>query len=130
MDEQVEIATQAPHELAAPHNTAPATSAASDASDAELAEPIGETRRLADILIENAKLLTQVEGRDQVISELRGDRDFLREEVREARRTRDDVKSIANRTLETLETMALGGKFLRSGRAPTLDHEDVTGAAA
>ena len=32
----------------------------------------------------------------------------MREEIREARRNRDDVKNIAERMLDTLKTMAIG----------------------
>lgn len=60
------------------------------------------------MLIENARLLAEVEGRDAIIEELKEDRNFLREEVREGRRTRDDVKNIAERMLDTLKTMAIG----------------------
>jgi hypothetical protein len=73
-----------------------------------MATPVGERRTIAEVLIENARLLAQVEGRDAIIDELREDRSFLREEVREGRRTRDDVKNIAERMLDTLKTMAVG----------------------
>ena len=71
-----------------------------------MATPEGEKRTIAEVLIENARLLAQVEGRDAIIIELKEDRTFLREEVREGRRTRDDVKNIAERMLDTLKTMA------------------------
>jgi hypothetical protein len=89
----------------------PDTSDAGDASVASVASmtlPEGERRTIADVLIENARLLAQVEGRDSIIDELKEDRSFLREEVREARKTRDDVKNIAERMLDTLKTMAIG----------------------
>jgi len=70
--------------------------------------PKGETRTLSEVLIENARFLAEVEGRDAIIIELKEDRSFLREEVREARRTRDDVKNIAERMLDTLKTIAIG----------------------
>lgn len=110
-------APPATHVVASPLNSPPATSAASAASSASATVPIGEARSLAQVLVENAKLLAQVEGKEQMIEELKDDRSFLREEVREARKTRDDVKSIANRMLETLESMALGGKLLNRARA-------------
>ena len=78
------------------------------ASRASMSPPIGERRTIAEVLIENAKLLAQVEGRDAIIEELKEDRSFLREEVREGRKTRDDVKNIAERMLDTLKTMAVG----------------------
>jgi len=81
---------------------------ASDAASPTMATPIGERRTLAEVLIENARLLAQVEGRDAIIVELKEDRSFLREEVREGRRTRDDVKGIAERMLDTLRSMATG----------------------
>ncbi len=120
-------APPAPHDLAVALNKAAATSAPSDASVALVAAPIGERRSLAEVLIENAKLFAQVEGREQVIVELKDDRSFLREEVREARKTRDDVKHIATRMLDTLENMAVGGKMLRSAPKEPLpvDHQDL-----
>ena len=79
------------------------------AADAEdVAAPVGERRTLADVLIENARLVAQVEGKGAIIDELKEDRNFLREEVREARKTRDDVKNISERMLDTLKTMVIG----------------------
>jgi hypothetical protein len=78
------------------------------ANRAVVATPVGETRTIAEVLIENARLLAQVEGRDAMIAELKEDRTFLREEVREGRKTRDDVKNIAERMLDTLKTIAIG----------------------
>ena len=89
-------------------------SADGDATDVVAIVPQGEHRSLAEVLIENAKLFAQVEGRDGIIAELKEDRNFLREEVREARRSRDDVKNIAERMLDTLKTIAVG----RLGAAP------------
>ena len=73
-----------------------------------MAAPVGERRTLADVLIENARLVAQVEGKGAIIDELKEDRNFLREEVREARKTRDDVKNISERMLDTLKTMVIG----------------------
>jgi len=85
------------------------TSVAGDAMRSPVATPpVGERRTLAEVLIENARLLAQVEGRDAIIAELKEDRSFLREEVREGRRTRDDVKNIAERMLDTLRSIATG----------------------
>jgi hypothetical protein len=117
-------ATQAPHDDVAPSNHATTSSAISDASDAgaaplaAVAIPVGERRTLADVLIENAKLLATIEGRDQAlrgkdetIAELKDDRSFLRDEVREARQQRQDVKEIASRMLEAMQTIAIAGKL-------------------
>ena len=103
-----------------PQIIAPDTSAIGGASDAvvkTMAAPEGERRSIAEVLIENARLFAQVEGKDAIIEELKEDRSFLREEVREARRTRDDVKNIAERMLDTLKTMAIG----RLASAPLRD---------
>ena len=94
-----------------PRSLAPDTNANSVASAAEyplMAAPEGERRTVAEVLIENARLLAEVEGRDAIITELRDDKNFLREEVRAARSTREDVKNIAERMLDTLKTMAIG----------------------
>lgn len=84
----------------------------SDASRKSMATPVGEERTTVEVLIENARLLAQVEGRDAIIGELKEERSFLREELREARRTRDDVRQIAERMLETLKTIAVGRSVL------------------
>jgi hypothetical protein len=128
------MAPHAPHEPAAPLNTAPASSAVSDASAAPPAPissrpvTIGETRTLADVLIENAKLVATIEGKDHVIhgkdetiAELKDDRTFLREEVREGRQQRKDVKDIANRMLEAMETIATNNRNLPQKNS----HDDV-----
>lgn len=102
-------------------NDAGATAASSDAGDASRAHvtiPIGERRTLAEVLIENAKLLATIDGKDQVIrgkdetiTELKDDRGFLRDEVREARQQRKDVKDIASRMLDAMQTIAIAGKL-------------------
>ena len=97
--------------LTAPSIGEPDTSAdvvASDAVSPTRATQESERRSLAEVLIENARLVAQVEGKDAIITELKENSSFLREEVREARRTRDDVKNIAERMLDTLKTMAIG----------------------
>jgi len=108
-------------------NKASATAASGDAGDAtdrEVATPPRETRTLATVLIENAKILAQLEGKDQVlaernvlVAELRDDRKFLREELTEARTTRGDVKEIAQEMLRTLKAVALRG-LLEEGKNP------------
>ena len=98
----------------------PDTTASGGASDAvvrTMAAPAGERRSIAEVLIENARLVAQVEVKDAIIEELKEDRSFLREEVRHARTTRDDVKNIAERMLDTLKTMAIG----RLASAPLRD---------
>ncbi len=67
----------------------------------------------AMLMIENAKLLAELEGKSALINEILDDKGFLREELRDAREGRNDVTKIAERMLEALETMALGGKLDR-----------------
>lgn len=108
---QPQVATSATPTPATPIFQVPVTTASgvADVAEAdEMATPTGERRRISDVLIQNAKLVAEVEGRDAIIAELKEDRNFLREEVREARKTRDDVKNIAERMLDTLKTMAIG----------------------
>ena len=120
------LATPTP---ATPLNHAPDTTAIGDAggaSDDRLPPPTGETRTFTDVLIENAKLVAQIEGKEEIIAVLREDRDFLREEVREGRRTRDDVKNIAERMLDTLKTMVLG-RLATSTPAPGPTRATIVG---
>lgn len=120
-----DLATQASlasQDAALPSARSGATTAGSDAGDAappqQARAPIGETRTLATVLIENAKLLATIEGKDHVIlgkdetiAELKDDRAFLRDEVRESRQQRKDVKDIASRMLEAMQTIAIAGKL-------------------
>ena len=79
-----------------------------DAIDPE----IGETRSLASLLIENARLTAELEGKRELETEMRDEKLFLRDELKEARAGRKDVAAIAERMLETLETIATGGKLM------------------
>lgn len=84
----------------------------------EIPPPQGETRTLVEVLIENARITAEAEGKEKLVGELREDREFLREEVREARKYRGDVKAISERMLEALETISLGGRLTRLNGAP------------
>ncbi len=87
-------------------------------------ESITEERTVASVLIVNAGLVAKDEEKDRLINELKEDRNFLREEVIEARKHRGEVKGIAEKMLETMTTMAtvnrLGSgeieKFVRGGK--------------
>ena len=50
-----------------------------------------------------------------LIAELKDDRAFLREEVREARKLRDDTRSIAEKMLTTFQNIALRGLLQAPG---------------
>ena len=116
---QVEIGVAGDATVTPPPNTSIKTandtnaigdaSVAGDASTPPLPVPAGERRSVAEVLIENAKLLAQTEGKDVLIAELKDDRAFLREEVREARKLRDDTRSIAEKMLTTFQNIALRG---------------------
>ena len=90
---------------------------------------VGESRSLASVLIENAKLTAQLEGAHNLIAEVQDDRQFLRDELKEARSGRKDVTAIAERMLETLESIAIGGKLMpgsrnRQGREHHSEHRE------
>ena len=109
-----------------------AAAVASEPASESISTPEGERRSIAEVLIENARLLARVEGKDEIIAELKEDKNFLREEVREARKTRDYVKNIAERMLDTLKAMAIGR--LTSGslrdesvRTSFVEHTDQRG---
>lgn len=76
--------------------------------DAEFTEP-----SKAMLMIENAKLTAEIAGKSEFIDQILDDKSFLREELRDARERGRDVTKIAERMLETLETMAMGGKLER-----------------
>lgn len=112
-----------------PLNIAPVSSNVSDAGVAkvdEMATPVGETRSIAQVLIENARLLAQNEGKDAVIIELKEDRSFLREEVVEARKARGDIKEIAKEMLGTLKAIALPRSIQSPSDAHPVQAEIIT----
>ena len=63
----------------------------------------------ARLQAENEGLKAQLENRDKQI-------DFLQDEIRSGREQRGAVVQISNRMLETLETMAIGGRLERPNR--------------
>ncbi len=88
-----------------PHNGASDTSVmATPASPLTL--PEGERRTLVDVLIENARLLADADGKNELIAEMRRDKHFLQSEITK----RDDsaLKELTTKTLETLQTIATG----------------------
>jgi hypothetical protein len=87
-----------------------------DAKGKSAREQIGETRSLASLLIENARLTAELEGKRELETEMRDEKLFLREELKEARAGRKDVAAIAERMLQTLETIAIGGKLIPGSR--------------
>lgn len=87
------------------------------ASPEPVGDAIGERRTLASVLIDNARLTAELEGTKALIEEVRDDREFLRDELKEARSGRKDVTQIAERMLETLEAMSIGGRLSRRSEA-------------
>ena len=113
---QLEISVAGDAKLTSPANPSSksandtdAIGVAGDAMTSPLHVPAGERRSVAEVLIENAKLLAQSEGKDELITELKDDKGFLREEVREARKQRADIKEIAEKMLTTFQNIALRG---------------------
>ena len=92
-----------------------------DAGDAKT-----ETRTLGEVLIDNARLTAELDGHQALIEELRDDKAFMREELVEARTHRADVKEIAERTLKTLETIAIGGKLEELPEAPRTERVNTS----
>ena len=85
------------------------------AAAAHAAPVIGETRTLAQLLIENARLMAEREGkvellaeRDKLIATLQDEREFLRNQVTTANRMSEHALSQGDRLLETLQVMRLG----------------------
>ena len=92
------------------------------------------------MLIENAKLLATLDGKDAVIvsknetiGELKDDRKFIREELVDRRKYSSDATKIAQQMLTTMERMALRGALPEGsdpqpGRRQTIASEEATGA--
>jgi hypothetical protein len=86
-------------------------------------DPVGERRTLADVLIENSRLLAVVEGKDAQIAEMKDEQAFMREEVRDARTMRRDVTAISTKMLDVLR--AIGTRPQIGTPEPTPDTRDL-----
>ena len=126
-DDSVAKAPTPPPFVAKPHNGAPDTAAIGDAGDDMTVPTIGggETRTLAQVLIENAKLVERLDGKDALlaekdarIGELSGDRVWLRAEVEQSRTI------MAKRVFDLLDRMAASrlaaSAFDQAQPAPTV----------
>ena len=78
--------------------------------------PAGERRTLVDVLIENARLLAELDGKEELINEIRDDKKFLKTELSK----RDDagIKELAGQMLQTLQTMATGRRIEAAAPQP------------
>jgi hypothetical protein len=109
-------ATPAPVNTSTDAPASPAQSAASDAPTAELAA-VGEKRSIVAVLIENAKLLAQVEDRDVVITDLKQERAFMQEQVRSSVQLSERALAQGDNLLKTIQVMRLGpGSEFGSGQ--------------
>ena len=102
---------------------APATPPVSGASDAlrdSDIRPVGELRSLVDVLIENARLLAQVEDRNEIVADLRRERIFMQDQVRSAVKLSERALTQGDNLLRTLQVMRLGpGVILSDNQTPT-----------
>ena len=102
---------------------APATRPASGASDAlrdSDIRPVGELRSLVDVLIENARLLAQVEDRNEIVADLRRERTFMQDQVRSAVKLSERALTQGDNLLRTLQVMRLGpGVVLNDNQTPS-----------
>jgi len=108
------VADTPPHATLASEATIPVTpanppqSAASDASAERDLQPTGEKRHLVDVLIENARLLAQVEDRNEMISELKQERTFMQDQVRSAVHLSERALAQGDTLLKTIQVMRIG----------------------
>ena len=70
--------------------------------------PTGEKRHLVDVLIENARLLAQVEDRNEMISELKQERTFMQDQVRSAVHLSERALAQGDTLLKTIQVMRIG----------------------
>jgi hypothetical protein len=118
-------------------DVAPEASAASADND-DYADPahIGDSRRLGDILIENARLTALLEGKDDVIGVLKSHDAHLREQLTQSTtlttRLTGDVVTIATKMLSTMQaigTAGRGGVLPEPSEPTSRTPRDATGAS-
>jgi hypothetical protein len=86
----------------------PPQGGASDALIEPDLRPTGEKRHLVDVLIENARLLAQVEDRNEMISELKQERTFMQDQVRSALHLSERALAQGDTLLKTIQVMRIG----------------------
>jgi hypothetical protein len=86
----------------------PPQGGASDAFVEPGLRPTGEKRNLVDVLIENARLLAQVEDRNEMISELKQERTFMQDQVRSAVHLSERALAQGDTLLKTIQVMRIG----------------------
>ena len=101
-------ATQAAESITGDAPATPPASGASDALRDSDMRPVGELRSLVDVLIENARLLAQVEDRNEIVADLRRERSFMQDQVRSAVRLSERALTQGDNLLRTLQVMRLG----------------------
>lgn len=115
--------------IAAPATPTPpdAATVAPPAALDDLAEPVGERRTLASVLIENSRLVAEVAGKDAIIAELKDEQMFLREEVRDKRTLNEYMKQIASEMLATFKSIAIetGSRGRQERDAAPMDVEII-----
>lgn len=88
----------------------------------------GEKRRLADILIENARLTALLKGKDETIRVLERHDSYLREELTKAtnqtHKLTDKMASISEKTLDTMAAIGTAGKTVYIGRGDEEEGDD------
>ena len=107
----IDTTTHAAHATETSNEIPAATQPQSVASDASLnhdPSPTGEKRNLVDVLIQNARLLAQVEDRDEMISELKQERTFMQDQVRSAVHLSERALAQGDTLLKTIQVMRIG----------------------
>ena len=134
-----ELTPQASHAAEPSSDIAAAHSRTGDASDAARVDdmrPIGESRHLVDVLIENARLLAQVEDRTEAVADLKRERSFMQDQVRSAVKLSERALTQGDNLLRTLQVMRLGPGIVlndaqaEAGQRPPVDNSAVPHATS
>ncbi len=76
---------------------------------------IGGQLSRAKLLIENARLTAQLDAQNELVSELRVDKRFMREEIERHRNNDRLFADLHRKTLQTLKTVAVAGRYCKLG---------------
>lgn len=125
------LATPPPPKPATEPQIGDATAATDDKDDYVAPSQSGETRRVGEVLIENARLNALLAGKDEVIATLKHHDDHMRDQLNRSQsligKLTGDVAHIASQMLHTMAQIGTGGRALPNSNQAERPSDELDG---